>query len=108
MGVSNDCCPTCKHFLSLLTDINQPFIVRGSHNTVTACSLPIWTPEHIVDLMNEAFGSQLRQELIDFMDRSESLNLLHNHAHCTGLTTDVNGSCNELQVQPAHPAKMLG
>ncbi|KAF8964834.1 hypothetical protein BDZ97DRAFT_1757742 [Flammula alnicola] len=55
----------------------QPFTVRGSHNTITACTLPTWISGHIVDSMNKSFGGQLRQELVDLIDRSELLqNLL--------------------------------
>lgn len=63
----------CAHLLHLLTeqrivdDHPAPhFIVRGSHNTVTACSLPPWLPEHIVDAMNQHFGQQLRTKLLKF------------------------------------------
>jgi hypothetical protein len=48
-----------------------PFLVRGSHNTVTACSLPTWLPADIVDAMNKYFGSLLRQELVKLMGSSE-------------------------------------
>ena len=72
----------CEHLLHLLTGDTSPrFILRGSHNTVTPCTLPTWLPERLVDLMNDFFGAQLRQELIDLMGRSE---LLRNRAHSTG------------------------
>jgi hypothetical protein len=48
----------------------MPFIVRGSHNTVTPCTLPNWLPGHIVDSMNMHFGNRLRGELIDLMNRT--------------------------------------
>src|SRR5271163_2789582 len=67
------CCLMCRHLLLLLTKGSDPFIVGGSHSTITACTLPTWIPGHIVDSMNRVFGSQLRRELIDFMSRSEFL-----------------------------------
>lgn len=45
----------------------QPFRVRGSHANVSGCTLPLWTPSHIVDDMNAAFGTHLRKALIDLM-----------------------------------------
>jgi hypothetical protein len=40
--------------------------VKGTHSTVSACTLPPWlpSPSNIVDRMNETFGGQLRDELI--------------------------------------------
>jgi hypothetical protein len=49
----------------------MPFVVRGSHSTVSACTLPTWLPARIVDSMNEHFGAQLRDELIGVMSRNE-------------------------------------
>ena len=77
---------------------NKSFIVRGSHNTVTACSPPIWISEHIVDSMNEAFGGQLRQELIDFMDCLKNSTFVHNHTHSTGSQKLSIGSIQDLVV----------
>jgi hypothetical protein len=48
-----------------------PFIVQGSHNTVSACSLPEWLPDDAIDYMNNHFGELLRKELIDFLTRPE-------------------------------------
>jgi len=59
--VSKHCCPTCRHLLSLLAKGNAPFVIRGSHNTVTACTLPTWLPKQIMDSMNDTSGGQLRR-----------------------------------------------
>jgi len=50
-----------------MTGSKEDFVVRGNFGTVTACSLPPWTPSHIVDLMNEKLGLMLRQDLVTFM-----------------------------------------
>jgi len=52
----------------------EEFFVRGSHGTVSACTLPLWTPSNIVDSMNESFGLMLRQDLVTLMneDRAKS------------------------------------
>lgn len=81
MGVSKCCCPTCGHLLRLLGANGGPFIVRGSHHTVTACTLPTWLPKETVDSMNQAFGSQLRRELVDLIHCPE---LLRNRSQSIG------------------------
>lgn len=83
IGVSKRCCPACSHFLDLLAqqhvrrlgeghgnkqlEVIQPFRVRGSHSNVSGCTLPLWTPSHIVDDMNATFGSHLRKALVTLM-----------------------------------------
>jgi hypothetical protein len=81
IGVSKCCCPTCGHLLALLQKGRPQFIVRGTHNTITACTLPTWLPEHIVDSMNDFVGGLLRQEFIRLMDRPQ---LLPRRAESTG------------------------
>ena len=78
IGVSKRCCPTCRTLLYLLAkDEEQPFLVKGTHSTVTACTLPPWLPSDVVDRMNQIFGGQLREELIKIfkspLTRSRSL-----------------------------------
>ena len=65
IGVSKRCCPTCDHFLSILTsnDRDEQFLVRGRHSNISACTLPPWTPSRIVDAMNFKFGTILIQDL---------------------------------------------
>ena len=100
-ALSKDSCPVCDFVLALLPGKkkdNKSFIVQGSNNTVTACSPPIWIPEHIVDLMNEAFGGQLRQELIDFIDHSKNLTFMHNRTRSMGSQKLSIGSIQDLVV----------
>ena len=40
------------------------FVMSGFHNTITNCTLPEWTPEFLVDGMNETFGQLLRTEVV--------------------------------------------
>ena len=54
----------------MLSSPSDPFITRGSHNTLSACTLPTWTPEEIMDSMNAWFGLQLRHELVKHMSPS--------------------------------------
>ncbi|KAF8804067.1 hypothetical protein BYT27DRAFT_7194791 [Phlegmacium glaucopus] len=68
IGVSKRCCPACSFLLSRLSNGPMPFITRGSYNTLSACTLPPWTPEGIVDSMNLSFGILLRRELIKLMN----------------------------------------
>jgi hypothetical protein len=54
-------------FLERLTvgDANEEkFVVRGCHSVISACALPPWTPGPVVDLMIQAFGKILREDLI--------------------------------------------
>lgn len=44
------------------------FLIRGSHGTVSPCTLPLWTPSNVVDSMNQRFGLMLRQDLVTLMD----------------------------------------
>jgi len=38
-------------------------LVRGSHTRISACLLPLWIPEDILDKMLKYFGGQLRMAL---------------------------------------------
>lgn len=85
VGVSKHCWPACYRFLELLATQPRPgdktkqnleetkdiiieyFRVRGRHIHVSGCSLPLWTPSHIVDDMNAIFGAILRMALADLM-----------------------------------------
>lgn len=67
MGVSKRSCPVCIALLERLTlgDANEEkFVVRGSHAVISACALPPWTPGPVVDMMIQAFGKILREDLI--------------------------------------------
>ena len=58
-----------------------------------------------MDSMNEAFGGQLRQELIDFMDHSKNLTFVHNHTHSTGSQKLSIGNIQDLVVHSLPIAK---
>lgn len=47
----------------------KPFIVRGAHSVISACTLPPWTPSEVVDRMNTYFGMMLRQDLVDLREK---------------------------------------
>lgn len=65
IGVSKYCCPVCSKLLTLL---NPNAIVKGSHNTVSACSLPTWLPAGVVDSMNKYFAEQMKEALSRIMN----------------------------------------
>jgi hypothetical protein len=87
----------CRHLLHLLPT-DKEFIVRGFHNTVTACTLPTWLPGPIVDSMNQHFGNQLRQELVVLMKRT---GFSRNRAQSTGserLSSDTAAPSHDNQL----------
>jgi hypothetical protein len=70
IGVSKRCCPICDHFLSILRNRRDNlFLVRGSHGTISSCTLPPWTPSDIVDEMIDKFGSILINDLLSFKEK---------------------------------------
>jgi len=92
IGVSKCCCPACKSLLALLRrGRSQQFIIRGSHNTITACTLPTWLPANIVDSMNDFLGGLLRNELIKIMGGSH---ILPRRAESTGSHRLSSGSAS--------------
>lgn len=77
IGVSKRSCPACSYFLDLLisrtTNAEEDwFLTRGSHPTVSGCTLPPWTPSDIVAEMNATFGRELRRELIAILARNDA------------------------------------
>lgn len=81
IGISRRCCLTCQQLLVEL-GASDAFIVRGSHSTVSACTLPTWLPENVVNRMNTVFGQRLRKELVTLLTLPE---LIWNRAESTGL-----------------------
>ena len=71
----------------------DPFIIKGSHTCISACTLPTWLPADIVDSMNQEFGSMLREELVTLMERSQ-LELLK-HVDSNGSGESSLGSSDE-------------
>ena len=49
----------------------SPFIVRGSHNRVIGCTLPLWLPESVSHEIATALAKQLRETLDDFFFAGE-------------------------------------
>ena len=91
VGISKRCCPTCQQLLLLLGTGKAPFVIRGSHSTVTACTLPTWLPAHVVDSMNNIFGDRLRWELLNLIESSECCgNTLSPQVHRDFLPTALN------------------
>jgi hypothetical protein len=64
IGVSKWSCPVCSGFL---LSLGEGFQVLGSHSTISACSLPLATPEPIIDDMIAHYSQQLRDDMVLFM-----------------------------------------
>ena len=71
IGVSKPCCPVCSSVLSLLSghDDHDDFLARGMHNTITACTLPMWTPPELRNKIIKINADALKQELITLVQR---------------------------------------
>jgi hypothetical protein len=65
-----------------MRDRHGDFSVRGSHGTISACTLPPWTPSDIVERMNDRFGEMLIQDLGTLMDKDRSR--FRNRSRTTG------------------------
>lgn len=105
IGVSKLCCPTCQHLLSLLRVASgRPFTTRGSHNSVSACTLPTWLPGDIVDRMNMFFGGQLRRELIELITNP---NLSRKRAQSTGSQRLSSDSADQPDIIPDPPVTQV-
>ena len=65
IGVSKWSCPVCSRLLLIL---GEGYQVLGSHTTISGCSLPLATPEPILDQMITHFGQQLRDDMKLFME----------------------------------------
>lgn len=59
IGVSKWCCPVCYRLLQILYDGQAEAVVKGSHGTVYACSLPDWLPLPVIEEMIDKFQSDL-------------------------------------------------
>ena len=68
-----------------MRDHERDFFVRGNHGTISACTLPPWTPSAIVERMNDSFGEILRQDLVTLMDQSkDTRRSFRNRCNSTG------------------------
>jgi hypothetical protein len=61
------------------------FNICGTHNTISACALPPWIPEDILDWMNQFVEIHLERKLAALMD--DPLDLLENRSPSTGSDT---------------------
>ena len=108
IGVSKRCCPICRSLLFLLAnDEEQPFLVKGSHSMVTACTLPPWLPSDIVDKMNQIFGGQLNLELIKLCKSP----LMQNHSSSTGswrISSDIGHGVGGINTAPFYQIILKG
>jgi hypothetical protein len=52
---------------------DQPFIFRGSHSTISPCTLPEWLPKDVIDAVAKTFGAQLKEDLVKLVGRQKIL-----------------------------------
>ena len=69
IGVSKPCCPVCMKLLSG----KDSFIVRGSHQTLSPCTLPKWAPESLAQDAIKYYSGRLREALEKLMKTSTEL-----------------------------------
>lgn len=71
-----------------MRDREGDFIIRGGHGTISACTLPPWTPSDVVERMNDTFGEMLRKDLMTLMDESmDTHSYFRNRRKSTGSET---------------------
>jgi hypothetical protein len=97
IGVSKRCCPVCKQLLSILTT-GKLFIVRGSHTNISPCTLPTWLPKNYIDTMNSMFGSQLRGELCELINRKSVVRNQRPSLESQRLSVDSTRSANNANM----------
>lgn len=90
--MSKRCCPACSIFLHYISPQQQPFLVRGAHSNVSACTLPPWTPSHIVDKMVAFFGDRLRKDIIALMPTDGSTPFRSRTASSGSQTLSINSN----------------
>lgn len=109
IGISKQSCPVCSQLLTLLRGYNATlFLIRGSHNTVTPCTLPAWFPSDIVDSMNQFFGGELRRELVELMDRSPIIRKRKESTGSHRLSSDNNNGENDTHVDLSEVISQTG
>jgi hypothetical protein len=57
----------------VLKNVKPPFVFTNTHNTIRACSLPPSLSEGVIDAAIAQFGGQLREELVQLMQRTALL-----------------------------------
>jgi hypothetical protein len=93
IGISKPCCPVCSSVLSLLSghddhDGHDDFLARGMHNTITACTLPMWTPPELRDKIIKINADALKQELIILVQREHVQRLRRGSVGSQGFDLD--------------------
>ena len=53
----------------MLQVLDRRFIFRGSHSTISACTLPNWLTKEVIDYMAENFGNRLKMDLAGIVKR---------------------------------------
>ena len=97
IGISKPSCPVC---LEVLSTLSNSFIFRGSHNTISKCTLPTWLPIDVIDSVAKTFGAQLREDLVRLVGRRDIPTLCRpKSSQSETLSLDSNdGSTKELFV----------
>jgi hypothetical protein len=72
LGISKPSCPVCFEVLMTPGWLSKQFIFRGSHNTISKCTLPIWLPDEVIVSVAKKFGAQLKDDLVRLVKRGES------------------------------------
>ena len=97
IGISKPSCPVC---LEVLSTLSNTFIFRGSHSTLSACTLPTWLPIDVIDGAVKTFGAQLREDLVRLVGRQDIPKLVRpktSQSETLSLES-VDGSTKELFV----------
>ena len=61
--MSKPCCPECARVLGVDRADSDSFIFRGSHQTLTSCTLPNWAPQLVADDAIKHYKVRLRDAL---------------------------------------------
>ena len=71
LGISKPSCPVCLQVLTStkMSRSSEPFVFRGSHSAISACTLPTWLPIDVIDDTAKIFGAQLREDLVKLAGR---------------------------------------
>ena len=78
IGVSKPCCPVCATILSA-----NNFFFRGSHEFLSACTLPKWVLESVTTCAIKYYSNCLREALEALEDLMASSKVVHNQTKST-------------------------
>ena len=67
--MSKRCCPICIKYLDIIQggSTTNKYLVGGSHDCISPCTLPLWTPLQYLNAMNVYWGRVLRDDLLGLM-----------------------------------------